>query len=370
MAEELRRRDAWNREAWLGGVKRAVVSLGTVAPKGQPRWPIALQAAIVLTVPVLVGIAFGRIDLGLIAGTGAFTVPYFAALPRLERLRLRPLAGLVMVATSIVGATLAPSPVLTAIGLMVVTSVLGVAVHGLRLGPPGPLFPILIYGLSGHAVNGGMSPVTVVATVAAGCTWAVVASIAPLIRRKHWQITPRPLKVLLARPVWDHGAKELVARTALVAILATTVSLVFFDADRAYWAVAAGVVVIGVVPGRGPAVTRGLHRAVGTVAGVGIYLAIAHAGMPEVVLALTLGALQFITEFTITRHYAIAVAAVTPMALVIVTVASGTFGQTAITGERITDTLVGAGIAVATALLHPPAPADPAHRHAPPHEAD
>ncbi|WP_084077394.1 FUSC family protein [Demequina sp. NBRC 110057] len=365
MAGEPRKRTQWRR-----GVKRAVISLGTVAPKGQPRWPIALQAAIVLVVPVLVGIAYGRIDLGLIAGTGAFTVPYFAALPRLERLRLRPLAGLVLVATSIVGVTLAPYPGWYAVGLVVVTTLIGVAVHGYRLGPPGPLFPILIYGLSGHAVDGGMPASTLVLTIAAGCTWAVIASIAPLIRREHWTITPRPLKVLLARPEWDRGARELVWRTAIVALVGTLLSVVLLDADRAYWTVAAGVVVVGVVPGRGPAVTRGLHRAVGTVAGVGVYLLIAQAGMPQVALALTLGVLQFITEVAITRHYAIAVTAVTPMALVIVTVASGTFGQTAITGERILDTLLGAGLAVATALLHPPAPPDPAHRHAPPHGAD
>lgn len=357
-------------QTWRGGVRRAVISLGTVAPPGQPRWPIGLQAAIVMVVPILVGMAWDRVDLGLIAATGAFTVPYFAALPRLERLRLRPLAGLVLVATSVVGVLLAPYPWASALGLVAVTSLVGVAVHGYRLGPPGPLFPILIYGLSGHAVGGGMSPVTLVATVAAGCAWAVVASIAPLVRRAHWQITPRPLSVLLARPTWDHGARELVWRTVIVALVGTVVSLLFFDAERAYWTVAAGIVVIGVVPGRGPAVTRGLHRAVGTIAGIAVYLGIASLDPAPVLLALTLGALQFITEVAITRHYAFAVTAVTPMALIIVTAASGTFGDTSVTGERILDTIVGCAIAVATALLHPAAPPDPVGRHSPPGQLD
>ncbi|WP_084128147.1 FUSC family protein [Demequina sp. NBRC 110055] len=370
MARDSRPRDGRHPGTWRGGVKRAVISLGTVAPPGQPRWPIGLQAAVVMVAPIVVGIASGRMDLGLIAATGAFTVPYFAALPRLERLRLRPLAGLVLVATSVVGALLAPYPWLSAVGLVVVTSLVGVAVHGYRLGPPGPLFPILIYGLSGHAVNGGMPASTLIATVAAGCAWAVVASIAPLVRRAHWRITPRPLSVLLARPTWDRGARELVWRTVIVAAVGTAVSLLFFDADRAYWTVAAGVVVVGVVPGRGPAVTRGLHRAVGTIAGVGVYLGIAFLDPAPVVLALTLGLLQFITEVAITRHYAIAVSAVTPMALIIVTAASGSFGDAAVVGERILDTIVGCAIAVATALLHPAAPPDPAGRHAPPGRLD
>ncbi|WP_062294611.1 FUSC family protein [Demequina phytophila] len=365
MTEEARRRDVWR-----DGMRRAVVSLGTIVPAKEPRWPIALQAAIVMTVPIVTGIAAGRMDLGLIAATGAFTVPYFAALPRLERLRLRPLAGLVLVLTSVLGAFLASYPWLSAIGLIGVTVAIGIAVHGYRLGPPGPLFPILVYGMSGHAVNGGVPPATLVLTVAAGCAWAVVASIAPLVRRVHWQVKPRPLSVLLARPDWDRGAKELVWRTAIVAVLGTALSLLYVDPDRAYWTVAAGVVVIGVVPGRGPALTRGLHRAVGTVAGVGVYLAIAYSGMPPLALALTLGALQFVTELAISRHYAIAVTAVTPMALVIVTASAGELGDLGVTGERILDTLLGAGLAVATALLHAPAPPDPAGRHAPPHRAD
>ncbi|WP_156164988.1 FUSC family protein [Demequina silvatica] len=365
MTEEPRRRDVWRH-----GMKRAVVSLGTIVPAKEPRWPIALQAAIVMTVPIVIGIAAGRMDLGLIAATGAFTVPYFAALPRLERLRLRPIAGLVLVLTSLLGAALAPYPWLSALGLVAVTVAIGIAVHGYRLGPPGPLFPILVYGMSGHAVNGGLPPTTLVLTVAAGCAWAVVASIAPLIRRVHWQVRPRPLSVLLARPDWDRGARELVWRTAIVAVLGTALSLLYVDPDRAYWTVAAGVVVIGVVPGRGPALTRGLHRAVGTVAGVGVYLAIAYSGMPPLALALTLGTLQFITELAISRHYAIAVTAVTPMALVIVTASAGELGDLAVTGERILDTLLGAGLAVATALLHAPAPPDAAGRHAPPHRAD
>lgn len=348
-------------------MRRAIVSLGTVLPPGQPRWPIALQAAIVLVVPVLIGISVGRMDLGLIAATGAFTVPYFAALPRLERLRLRPLAGLGLVLTSVFGAVLAPYPIASAVGLAIVAVGIGYTVHGYRLGPPGPLFPILVYGLSGHAVAGGMSPVVLVSTVAAGCTWAVVASLAPLIRREHWQITPRPLRVLLAQPVWDRGAKELMARTAIVAVGATVISVAFLDAERAYWAVAAGVVVVGVVPGRGLAVTRGLHRTVGTIAGIGVYYGIVNLSMAPVLLALTLGVLQFITELAITRHYAIAVTAVTPMALVIVTAGSGTFGSAAVMGERMLDTVVGAGLAVATALLHPAAPADPTGRHGPVH---
>lgn len=346
------------------------MSLGTITPAGQPRWPVALQMAVTLTVPLLVGLATGRIDLGLLAAVGAFTVPYFTPLPRLERLRLRPIAGLVLVATAALGTVLGAHRLAAAVGLVAVTIVIGVAVHGYRLGPPGPLFPILVYGMSSNATAAGVPALTIVGCVAAGCTFAVAVSIAPLVRRHHWTITPRPLTVLLARPLWDRGARELVARTAIVAVAGTAVSLLYVDPERAYWTVAAGVVVVGVVPGRGPAISRGLHRTVGTIAGVAVYAAIVAMDLAPLAIVLILGALQFASEVTIVRHYAIATAALTPLALILVGSAEGQLGSLAYVGERIADTLAGAGIAVATALLHSPAAPDARHRFAPPHAVD
>ncbi len=361
MTDEARKRDIW-----VDGMRRAVLTLGTIAPPKEPRWPIALQATVVMVVPLLVGAAVGRIDLGLLACVGAFTVPYFAALPRLERLRLRPLAGLMLVASSALGATLGPYHALTGVGLVAVAIVVGIAAHGYRLGPPGPLFPVIVYGMSAHATANGEAWVTIVGWVAAGCTFAVIASIAPLVRRVHWQVKPRPLSVLLARPEWDRGAKELVLRTAIVAIAGTAISMLYTDPERAYWTVAAGVVVVGVMPGRGIAVTRGLHRTVGTIVGVGIYLALGSLPMTPWMLAVTLGILQFVTELAITRHYAVTTAAVTPLALIIVTSATGDFGSAAVVGERVLDTVVGAGLAVLTALIHAPGPSGPARINVPP----
>ncbi len=344
-----------------------MASLGTISPAAEPRWPIALQAAITLMIPLLVGIAVDRIDLGLLACVGAFTVPYFSSLPRLERLRLRPIAGLVLVASAALGAVLGPHPAAAAFGLATVAIAVGLAVHGYRLGPPGPLFPVIVYGMSAHATGEGVPATTVIACVAAGCALAVVVSIVPLLRSKHWKITPRPLSVLLARPVWDAGAKELALRTTIVAVAGTLLSVLYVDPERAYWTVAAGVVVVGVVPGRGPAVSRGLHRTVGTVAGLGLYVAVTTPPFPAVVIAIILGVLQFVTEVAITRHYAIATAAVTPLSLILVSSAAGDLGATEFVSERLFDTLVGAGIAVATALIHRPAAPDPHHRFAPPH---
>lgn len=358
------------RDQWRAGARRAVASLGTISPASAPRWPVATQTTLTLIIPLLIGIAAGRVDLGLVASVGAFTVPYFSSLPRLERLRLRPFAGLILVASSALGALVGSYPVAAGISLAALTIVVGALVHGYRLGPPGPLFPIIVFGMSGHVAAVGVPPGTIVACVASGCALAIVISIAPLVRRVHWKVRPRPLPVLLQRPEWDAGARQLLLRTAIVAVVGTAVSVLFVDPERAYWTVAAGVVVIGVVPGRGPALSRGVHRTLGTIVGVGIYAAIMAPGPGPLVIAAVLGLLQFITEVVIVRHYAIATAAITPLALILVSSAVGDPGSAEFISERLIDTVVGAGIAVATALLHPPAPPDPAGRFAPPHRPD
>lgn len=365
MSEVPRRRDIWR-----VGMRRAVMSLGTIVPAGRSTWPVALQMTVTFTVPLLVGIAMGEFRLGLLASVGAFTIPYFAALPRLERLRLRPIAGLVLICAAALGAFLGPHRLAVGAGLIVVTIVLAIGVHGYRLGPPGTLFPVLVYGTSANIAWAGTPPSTIILTVTAGCAFAVVVSVAPLVRRQHWTITPRPLKVLLARPLWDRGAKELIVRTAIVAVVGTVVSLAYVDPERAYWTVGAGIVVIGVVPGRGPALKRGLHRTIGTVGGLLIYAALTTPSLPLVVIALVLGGLQFAAEMVISRHYALATALLTPIALVLVSTAAGDTGAFSFWSGRVLDTLVGAGIAVATALIHRPAAPDPRHRYAPPHTMD
>src|SRR5690554_508631 len=160
------------RDIWRVGMRRAVMSLGTITPAGAPTWPVALQMSVTFTVPLLVGVAAGRIELGLLAAVGAFTIPYFAALPRLERLRLRPLAGLVLIATAMLGAFLGPHRLAVAAGLIVVTIVLAIGVHGWRLGPPGTLFPVLVYGTSANIAWAGAAPGTIILWVAAGCAFA------------------------------------------------------------------------------------------------------------------------------------------------------------------------------------------------------
>lgn len=342
------------RDEWRAAMVDAVSSLGTMIPPAAPRWPISLQMSHTLAIPIAIGVAAGRVDLGVLASVGAFSVPYFTALPRLERLRLRPIPAVALIASAALGAALGPHRFWATLGLVAVTIGASVGVEAFRLGPPGALFPVLVYGMSANAVAHGVDAASLILCVAAGCLLAVVISVAPLIRSVHWTVTPRSTRELLTPTPWDRGRLELVARNVLVAIAGTAVAVATVDPERAYWVVATGVVVVGFVPGRAPAIKRGVHRSVGTLGGAGVYLALVALHPGDWWLVLILFALQFGTEMLITRNYALATSLLTPLALTLATVASGQFGSLDLAKERVIDTFVGAGLAVLTAFIHRP----------------
>ncbi|MEZ5187610.1 MAG: hypothetical protein R2723_02920 [Microbacterium sp.] len=60
-------------------------SLRTFGPARGKRWPLALQAALAMTVPIVVLAALGYDRLALLAATGAFTVIYGGWLRRARR---------------------------------------------------------------------------------------------------------------------------------------------------------------------------------------------------------------------------------------------------------------------------------------------
>jgi uncharacterized membrane protein YccC len=106
-----------------------------------------------------------------------------------------------------------------------------------------------------------------------------------------------------------------------------------------------------------------VHRAVGTAAGAALFLLLARLGPEGVVLGLVLGALQLAVELVVVRHYALALTFITPLVLLIATAATGgALASTDVALERVVDTVVGAAIGIACALLVAPPRAAGAER--------
>lgn len=334
------------------------MSLFAFAPSRGPRWQLGLQAAVGMAMPIAVMTALGHPTLGYIAGSGAFTVLFAGAAPVVERARVLPFVAAGLIVCASLGALAAPSFWLVSVGIIVIALAAAVLSFGFRLGPPGPLFFVLVFGLSAQVVaHAAIAPLLYIGAIASGCLFSYLVALSPLVIRRVRARTPRPLRQLLPGPAFDDASRMLLVRVALVTVLGVVIGSVV-DPGRSYWIVGAGIAVIGVAADRRAAFSRGIHRMLGTVLGVGVYalLALLHPG--GIWIALLLGLMQFTVELVVVRHYALALTIITPLVLLLTGAATGQIGSMDVALERVVDTVVGAVLGAASGVLHPRASAE------------
>ncbi|MBZ2196990.1 FUSC family protein [Ruania sp. N2-46] len=171
------------------------------------------------------------------------------------------------------------------------------------------------------------------------------------------EVTEAPLgqpsvQHMLRRSVrWPTTALQAALRVgAGVATAGLIASIV--GTDHVYWAMAATMLVLHTGLDRKNTVIRSVHRLIGTVLGLGLFLAV-HAlvdlGGPWV-LVVALIVMQGTVELLVVRNYAAAVLFITPLALTIGTAGTGVgVGDVAL--ERLLDTAIGITVAVAVPWL-------------------
>lgn len=329
------------------------MSLFAFAPSPGPRWPLATQAALGIAVPIAVMTLLGEASLGYVAASGAFTVLFAGSAAVVDRARVLPFVAAGLLASAALGALTAGDDLLAGIGVVVVAVVSAALSFGFRLGPPGPLFFVLVFGLSGHVLDtGAISPVRYLTALASGCLFSYLVAMTPLVLARTRATTARPLRELLPGPALTADSRLLLLRVAIVAVLGVLLGIVI-DPERTYWIVGSGIAVIGVAAARRAALHRGMHRMLGTVLGAGLYLVLSLLHPAGLWLAVLLGALQFTIELVVVRNYALALVFITPLVLLLTGAATGSIGSTDIAIERIIDTVVGAALGAASGILHP-----------------
>nr|WP_201468955.1 FUSC family protein [Microbacterium hydrocarbonoxydans] len=335
------------------------MSLFALAPKRGPRWHLATQAALGIAVPIAVMTMIGQPSLGYVAASGAFTVLFAGTAPVIDRARILPFVAVGLIISAALGVAVSADAWLVSIGVVVVAVVSAALAFGFRLGPPGPLFFVLVFGLSAHVVaSSPLEPLIYLAALAAGCVFSYLVAMTPLVLPRARSQSARPLRELLPGPAFTADSRMLVIRVAVVAVIGVLLGLVI-DPTRTYWIVGSAVAVIGVAAARRAAVQRGLHRMLGTVVGAGVYALLALLHPSGLWLALLLGALQFTIELVVVRHYALALVFITPLVLLLTGAATGDIGSLDVAWERIVDTLVGAALGAISGLLHPRATTSP-----------
>lgn len=329
------------------------MSLFAFAPSRGPRWHLATQAALGIAAPIAVMTLLGHAPLGYIAASGAFTVLFAGSAPAVDRARILPLVAAGLVAAATLGVLVAGSPWLVSIGVVLVSVVSAALAFSFRLGPPGPLFFVLVFGLSAHvAATSALAAPVYIAALAAGCAFSYLVAMTPLLLPRARRVARRPLRDLLPGPSLDPDGRMLLLRVAIVAVVGVLLGLVV-DPGRTYWIVGSAVAVIGIAAARRAAFQRGLHRMLGTVVGAGVYALLALLHPAGLWLAVLLGALQFSIEMVVVRHYALALVFITPLVLLLTGAATGEIGSLDVAFERIVDTVVGAALGALSGVLHP-----------------
>lgn len=327
-------------------------------PKGPgPRGWIALRAALSIGLPFGVLTLLGYQGLGLQAAAGAFVALYSAGLKAGERAKVLPFVALTLLTSAALGVLLAPWEVWLLTGLVVVACVTAALTFAFRLGPPGTVFFVLIYGMAanitavvdGERIN---DPWVFLAVLTGGALFSYLLALMPLLRRVERAKPVKPLRELLPGPWMGRDEQVLLVRIVVASIAGAVLTALLLDPHRAYWTVTSAVAVIGLSATRTYSLGRGLHRTVGTLAGSVLYMGLAAISQHALLLVLVITALQFIIEIFVVRNYALALMFITPLVLLITGAAAGNADHFGTASERVLDTALGTVIAIATVFFH------------------
>lgn len=341
----------------MSGAAAALRSLFALEPGPGSRLWIAVRAGLSIGIPLGVLTLLGHEELGLQAAAGAFTALFCAGAAAAERAKALPVVAVALLLAAALGTALSPWPWLLAAGLVAVSGIAAALAFAFRVGPPGPVFFVLVYGLAGNitaVVDGARinPPGSFLAAMAGGALFSYLLALTPLLRRVERERPVRALGELFPGPWIGPGERELILRVLVVAVAGTLLSMLLLDPHRAYWTVSAGIAVVGLSASRSYSLGRGLHRMVGTLLGAALALLVAPLGADPLLFVLLLTGLQFVIELVVVRNYALALVFITPLVLLITGVATGAEDISAAAWERVLDTVIGSAIAILTGPLH------------------
>ncbi|MEY9874769.1 hypothetical protein ABH931_004269 [Streptacidiphilus sp. MAP12-33] len=311
----------------------------------------ALSVAVATLLPNLLLLAAGRLDLVPYTSAGTMCALFAHALPYRERARTLAWVAGGMVASVAVALT-AASLVRSAVVLVLLASAVAAAQKLLcdatRLGPPGNVIFTFASAAAFFLPQRLPQVPAHLALVAVGGLIAWLVCLAPALVREHGPAltlarprAPRPLRAHL----------PLALRVGLGCTLAGLASLAV-GVGHPYWA----VVTAAAVHRANTSVSfqRALQRTLGSLLGLAVFTAavplVRTPGVGALCALLLVAGCQIGAEATITRNYGLGQVFVTPMALLLVSLTSvEPFG--ALVGDRWLDTLFGAALGMAAAVL-------------------
>lgn len=327
-----------------------------LGPGDKDPW-IGVRCGLGVFLPLAVLLATDRLDLAIFAIFGAFANIFGRVPGYRDRLRAQCRAGALFLA--VMAAAWASNTYLidhqalaggwVVVGLTTLVAwACSLATGFLQLRPAGSLFHIFCFAAiaSIPAVPGfGTSMAVALGTIVLGICLGQLGQIAPS-RRTGWTGSGlRPLTPAVRTAIRIESVGYLLAAglAGSVALLASGV----LSTGHSYWAMVAAVVpLVGHTTRH--RIARGLHRVLGTIAGLGVMAVVIVVDPSPWAAILFLGLAQFGTEMLVTRNYFWAQVCVTPLALVGTALMAGM--STQLLYDRMLETVIGSVIGVGVAL--------------------
>lgn len=280
-----------------------------IQPSRRP-WHMALAAAIASGVPLLVGVAFDRLDFGMIAMLGGLTFLSLPDTPMQHRMVLMMATAFGMVACYALGALTHFYPPLMILALTLICVVASMTARFYRVPPPGILFLLMAASIAAY------TPATLAdiplrtGLVALGAVFA--CAVAFVYSLHHLRHMPPVLQTPSPGLDFDYVVVDSLIISACVGISLVVAELL--QLHRPYWA---PVSCLAILQGANLRMVwnRHVHRVVGTIAGLGLawLLLELSLGVWEIAAAMIL--LSFVIEVVVVRNYGLAVVFITPLTI-------------------------------------------------------
>ena len=323
---------------------------------------VAVRAGISIALPLAALWLTGHIGWSMYAAFGAFASLYGRDAGYGGRVRMQLQAGAALVLGVTAGTAIGCSPDRRWLAVPVVAAcafLVSLLADRLRWHPAGPLF--VVFGaaaLASHAATPGQVPLAF-AVAAGAALFAVAIGTAGRLLKPSRSATSRSADSAAAPPTGPNpGWQWPQAGRHGVAVLAAGAAATAIGIGHPYWSMVAAVVAVTGADTTAR-LTRAVHRVAGTLAGVALAAAILAPHLPVGALIVIVGLLQFATELVVGRNYGLAVVCLTPLALVMGTLAQQPASTWALLHDRAIETVLGAVIGVAVSLA-----AHHAHAHA------
>jgi uncharacterized membrane protein YccC len=312
-------------------------------------WRMPLAAALASGAPLLIGVWLGRPDFGLVSSLGGMVFLYLPETPLDHRMVTIMACAFAMIGSYALGVISHFFPPLQIPALTFVAALTTMVCRYFRLPPPGCVFFVMAAAIGMYTPAEALETPTKVGLLALGallaCLIAFFYSLA-MMRLRPPQPAPPP-----ASTDFDFVVVESLAIGAFIgASLALAQAL---HLERAYWAPVSCAAIVQSSSLRA-VWTRQFHRIWGT--GAGLLLTWALLGLPlgPWGTAAVMTALAFVIETLVVRHYGLASAFITPMAIFLAE-SGGTehASASALIAARFLDTLLGCAVGLVGGLcLH------------------